>query len=147
MSLFFFVKTGRSNPEVWTVPTATASDNETAPTDAQAGWVFNTDGTIDIYQGGSAYHSDFSSQATTPIADLWMRLTYAAGDAHTSGGLVAGTWYKVVGTGSTLRQFYWDYTFTSGNTTGSVTVDLSTDSGGATIVATGILGGEASVEP
>lgn len=119
-----------------------ATDFQTAPNDAQAGWVFNTDGTLDKVGLGAGFYANFSNKAPSPIADLWVRSSANAGSRPTSGSAL-DTWLQVVG--GLLRAFYWDEGF--GSYTGSEKFELATDSGGVTIVATGYYGGTATVEP
>lgn len=122
-----------------------ATSIKTTPTNATAYWAWNTDGTVDHrtttgisqFRAGIEWHG-------SPSADVWIRFTSNSGVVPS--GVAMNTWLKVYGTSSANRTATWTYTSdTPGNTTGSVKVELSTDSGGSTIVATGYYGGVAQV--
>jgi hypothetical protein len=122
-----------------------SSVSKISPTNALAGWYFES-ATRDIDReqfAGRSYYADWAS-AVPP--DLWIRATNVAGDNPT-GGSGLGTWLPLVGAGSAERFWTWLET-TNGfaTTSGTVMVELSTDSGGVTIVSTGYYRGVASVE-
>lgn len=128
---------------------STASDVVLFPADARAGWRFNTNGTVDRLQLG-AYGQfqngvEWTNLQPSPGREYWIRITANGAVNPTSGNMVIGLWYKLSGTGSAAREFYWDETG-AGTTSGSVQVDIATDSGGSNIVATGYYGGVATVD-
>lgn len=72
----------------------------------------------------------YIAQLSAPTA-IWARLTVTAGTSPTSGSAV-GSWISIAATSAN-----WTWTRSSaGTTTATVTVELSTDSGGSTIVVT-----------
>ena len=126
-----------------------ASHSQGSPDDATAGWTFNTDGTIDKVQSTTTQFQtgvEWTDEQPSPSEDIWIRATNLAGDNPSSGPSL-GTWHKLAGSGAANRTWLWIET-TNGfaSTAGSLTIDLSTDSGGVTIVATGSYRGVASVE-
>lgn len=66
-----------------------------------------------------------------PSNDYWIRATYFSGDSPT-GGNALDVWHKLSGAGSANVQF--DWTGSAGDILGSITVEISSDSGGATIL-------------
>ena len=65
------------------------------------------------------------------IDTIWVRLTVTAGTSPTSGDAV-GSWVSISGT---TANWVWTRS-SSGTTTATVKLELSTDSGGSTIVVT-----------
>lgn len=127
-----------------------ASHATTSPADAEAGWIFNIDGTVDRDDNGSVAQwqdgVEWTDEQDTPTVDMWIRATNDAGDNPSSGPALA-TWHKLQGTSEAVRTWLWEET-TNGfaSTAGTIKVEISTDSGGVTIVATGYYRGVASVE-
>ena len=137
--------------EEWTLAGSSGSptlstDFAISPANAQCGFAFNADGTIDRNQNGStSFFANFSSFATTPRADIWMRLTLDANDFPNVGGLSAGVWYQVVGGSNRVVQWLED-TDGFAVTTGVVKVELCTVGDCSNIVATGYYKGTSSIE-
>lgn len=113
-----------------------------SPTDATAGWDFNSDGTVDneATAGISQFNGGVEWIDLSPTGSYWIRATLNAGNAPDSGTL--GTWLAL----TISRSWRWTITGT-GTTSGSVKIEIATDSGGSTIVATGYYGATATVEP
>lgn len=117
------------------------SDTATDPADAEVGWHFLTDGTIEIEvgPGSNTFFANWNTLAPTPATDYWMRITANAGDAHTT-GISTGSWLKIAGTSSADREFSWRQTTVGILGPGSVKVEISTSATGTPIVATGYYG-------
>ncbi len=126
-----------------------ATDVRTQPTDASAGWRFNTDGTVDKFTSVAGYVQfldgiEYTSEQDAPNRDQWMRATPQSDpDAPTSGS-ATGSWLKVAGSASAAREWLWDETTDGAATTeGSVLVELALDSAGVQVVASGYYDGHA----
>ena len=142
-------------PEVITLSGTTGSpisytDVGEDPGNASVTWIFETDGEVQVLR---LIESDFqyatgvqwSDWQPTPGQDYWIRATNNAG-SNPTGGSGLGTWLKVAGSGSSNRSWVW-FRATVGTTTGSIKVEIATDSGGTDIVATGYYEGAAQVFP
>lgn len=117
-----------------------------------ATWQFETDGEVWTFRdvGSDNQFQDgveFSSKQPNSGKDLWIKATQTGvttpGDAPNVGDST-DSWLKVRGTSSANRSWGWTQTGL-GITEGTVKVDLSTDSGGSTIVATGYYKGTAEI--
>jgi len=86
--------------------------------------------------------TDFISPKSAFDTTLWCRATNNTG-SNPTGGSGLGTWLTLVPGGSD-RLWSWTRT-TIGTTSGSIKVDIATDSGGSNIVATGYYAGSAEV--
>lgn len=126
-----------------------SSDLENSPTNALAGWRFQTNGTVyrvvsDTYtqfQDGTEWNDGQDS----PAGDFWIRATLSSGDAPTSGPTL-GSWHKVSGSGSTNRTWEWEETFNGdASTAGTLQIDISSESDGTPIEDTGYYRGNATV--
>ena len=124
------------------------------PTVPEAGWRFLADGTVDGKDGfgTGTWQQEFdgvqwTSAQDAPTQDRWIRFTYESGDSP-DGGSSLNTWHKLVGTGEGTRSVTWSETGGGFNTTdGRVKVEISSDSGGSTILGTGYYRGRADSEP
>lgn len=133
--------------EVITLSGTTGSPNANStikldPTDADCSWIFNTDGTIDKvsttgtaqFQAGVEWCSD-----SPPTGSYWLRATSYSGSSPTTGTL--GSWLALTST----RTFQWYQSVVGTTGVGVIKVEIATDSGGSTIVATGYYQGNATV--
>ncbi|MEE8599348.1 MAG: hypothetical protein V3S69_07595 [Dehalococcoidales bacterium] len=125
-----------------------ATDSIPSPTNAQAGWRFNVDGTLERFRLNDGPPYDFRNQGVEwnnkdPGIDYWIRALNDAGDNPTSGPAL-NTWLALAGAGEAAREWLWLETGTS-TTAGTLQIDIATDSGGSTIVATGFYRGFALV--
>lgn len=152
----FGVQLGSSSGPVYTLSGTTgtpniASDAQTSPTNAQAGWTFRTDGTVDEEEGAANFTQfqdgvEWTDEQDTPTVDIWIRAQNDAGDNPTTGPSL-NTWHVLQGSGEADRQWRWiEITDGFASTSGTLQIDISTDSGGSTIVATGYYRGVASTE-
>lgn len=128
-----------------------AGDSAIDPADARAGWYFRTDGTVDRFSNGVLTQfqagSEWSNFQPTPGTDYWIRATLNNGTAPNIGSSLT-TWHRLSGTGEADRDWQWEQTTIGQFLTDSVKVEISTDSGGSTIVATGYYGiSDVLVEP
>lgn len=116
--------------------------SKVSPTDANAGFIFNSDGTIDTYNfsGLVQFAAGVQWIDQTPSGSYWIRATANAGNGADTG--TYNTWLAL----TTNRSWLWTITGI-GTTGGSVKIEIATDAAGATIVATGYYGGSATVEP
>ena len=99
-------------------------------------WTFRTDGKFnenlndDVQNLNLVKDWYIPTQAVT--TDHWVRLTVTAGtDPNGTDSLLKDTWYRL----NASRKFQWERS-TSGTTTATVTLEISSDSGGSTIVGT-----------
>ena len=132
----------------------TLTDNALSPADAQAVWLFQNDGEVwrmRFVQSDSQYQAGVSwtDWQPTPGQDYWIKATQSGvtspGDVPDTGDTL-NTWHKVAGSGAGHRSWGWTETGL-GTTSGTVRVDISTDSSGTPIVATGYYKGVALAEP
>jgi len=125
------------------------TDFALSPLNAQAHWEFRTDGSLwKMALRGSdiQFQSGVQWCASTPLGEYWARWTFNANDVHNVGS-ASGTWRKIAGSGAGVQYFGWlETTDGFATTEGSVKVEIASDSGGSTIVATGYYGGKADVE-
>lgn len=106
-------------------------------------WKFSPDGNTWYLDSDSTYigagdelewipwSGDEVLNTVPPSNDYWIRGTYFSGDAPT-GGNALDVWHKLSGAGSANVQF--DWTGSAGDISGSITVEISSDSGGGTIL-------------
>lgn len=104
-------------------------------------WTFVNNGTLfkdgDLFQAGTQWNVN----QPTPEKDYWLRATQASGDAPTTGTL--GSWQKIAGEGSAASLVYrWTVTPGTDDLLGIIKVELSTNSAGTNIVATGYYGAD-----
>lgn len=91
--------------------------------------------------------TDFTDGYPTPGADTWIRATLLSGTSP-NGGNSLNTWHQVTGAMGVTRAWAWTRTAVgdgAGTTTGSLTVEIATDSGGSNVVATGTYTGESEI--
>lgn len=101
-------------------------------------WKFTPTGTSTYIDNGSEVPLSGVWCDPSPINDYWIRGTYESGDAVT-GGNSLGVWYKVSGAGSDDVEYQW----TSASAyNGTIKVEISSDSSGSVVLATGYYGGE-----
>lgn len=131
------------------------NDFAISPSDASVLWrLSNTSGNLEYSIGGGGYTQIGSEwcEGGAPTQDWWVRFTsdpYLSLDEapnHPSSSTL-NTWLKVGGTSSSIRYFGWQET-TNGfaMTRGQVKVEIASDSGGSTIVATGYYRSQCDVE-
>lgn len=121
---------------------------QTDPTNATAGWVFNTNGNMQRWTGNPASLAawepatdEWSDPSKTGIgSEYWIRFTSYSGTSPT-GGSSLNVWHAL----STERSVLWERTVI-GFITGIAKVEISSDSSGTPIVATGYYEGRAEVE-
>jgi hypothetical protein len=111
---------------------------------ATAGWNFNTDGTVDKVEGGTVTQFqdgiEWDVNQDVPVDDYWLRATVNTGDAPTTGN--TGVWNKISGASSANYVLRWTKTVSGSH---SVKIEIASDSGGSTIVATGYYGCDLTV--
>jgi hypothetical protein len=125
------------------------SDSQTSPTDSDVYWEFNTSGQVWKHDTTGTQLNDgveFTDEQDSPTVDLWIKATLDNGDAPTSGPALGSWWQVTGGSGSTRRWTWTETTDGFATTAGTIKVELSTDSGGTPVVATGYYRGTASVE-
>lgn len=118
----------------------TVSDFAIFPATAEAGWRFNLDGSVDKNGGGT--YTQFNKYTEwvspkSPATTYYIRATNYSGSNPDSGTL--GSWDAL----TTTREWKWVRS-AYGLTSGTLKVEIATDAGGASIVATGYY--NASVE-
>lgn len=154
MSLFWQVAGMGTNPRVVTLSGSSGTPNTSVcidadPNDTTAGWLFNTNGSVQRYNGNPPVLVGFQVGvewiSASPLIDYWIRFTTESGDAA-NGGDSLGIWHQVGGAGASNRSVLWEQTVI-GTRAGTAKVEIATDSGGSTIVATGYYSGSAEVEP
>ena len=108
------------------------TDEGAATTTYGVNIIFQTDGGLDVTRTINADSLDVDTYSPDP-SGLWVRCTHNAGNDMTAGATRA-TWHAL----SSARTFTMSYTSGGGNDqiTGNFTFELSTDSGGASVVAT-----------
>ena len=124
-------------------PNDQPSSTQSSPQDAEAGWTFASDGTVSYYEiiaGNTTFQSGVEWCNQTPGQTYYIRATSYSGDAPDTGPAMF-TWNAL----TTTRTWTWQVTGASGTSTGVIKVDISTDSGGDVIVATGYYSGYAEV--
>lgn len=124
----------------------TSLDFAISTANASVYWAFNADGTIDRIktQGSDVYEIFGPTQwcNQTPESNHWIRFTHNAGDTSNFGS-ASGTWWLL----TTAIGHGWEETRNGYFTTsGSSKVEISSDSGGGNIEATGYYGGTAEIE-
>jgi len=124
----------------------TSTDFAISTNNASVYWAFNADGTVDrIKTQGTDIFEIFGPNQwcnTDPALNYWIRFTHNAGDAANLGNS-SGTWFAMSGANG---QGWQETTNGFATHSGSSKVEISTDSGGSTIVATGYYGGTAEIE-
>ena len=112
-----------------------------SPADADMYWAVHSNGRLgrygptgEIYLGGGEWCNNIP-----PTESYWVRATVYAGTTPSSGTI--GSWEALTST----RQWHWDR-ISVGTTSGTLKIEIATDSGGSTIVATGYYEGQAIVE-
>ena len=118
------------------------------PATVNAGWKFLTDGTMQRYiTDGQSYSSwspdpmEWAFPARAGIGNrYWIKATSNVADDPNSGNSV-GTWHAL----TSDVEFVWQRS-ALGTKSGSVKIEIATDSGGSNIVATGYYGGSATVD-
>lgn len=98
--------------------TQSASRSVTDPSNANAGWRFNADGTVDRRQGSWSYNHDWCDPTGgTPGDDFEIRCTVDSGSTPT--GSSTGSWLSLASTCS------WSLSQTSvGSKTASLTIEI-----------------------
>lgn len=126
----------------------TFSEFDISPGQAKAEWEFRADGTVwqDKANSASSQYAagvSWNSGQPSPDRDYWIRFTANAGDAPDVISHTIGTWAQL----NTTRWVGWEVIGLGFQiSSGSVKVDIATDSGGSNIVATGYYGGTADME-
>lgn len=144
--------TGGAGSDTITLSGTSGSPNartasETSPTDSYMEWSFETDGTVDTNRsdtGSTQFQTgvEWNASQPTPTATYYIKATLSAGTTPTSGSTMT-TWLAL-----TTRR-WWRWTETRNGfytTTGTLKIEIATDSGGTNIVATGYYRGTAAVE-
>lgn len=101
-------------------------------------WKFTPAGSSTYIDDGSELPLDGVWCDPSPINDYWIRGTYESGDAVT-GGNSLGVWYKVSGAGSDDVEYQWS---SASAYSGVIKIEISSDSSGSVVLATGYYGGE-----
>ena len=128
----------------------------TATTSATAQWQFQFGGAVvrSVACSNTNYQTniewvDLGHRNVTP--DIWIRATQNAGSSvPNAGGPALNTWWKLHGSSGASRTWGWfrgGFDTTPGTYTGSIKIELSRNSSGTDIVATGFYGGTATVNP
>lgn len=121
-------------------PNQATADN-TSPTSSTAGWKFQTSGQLQRTTGTGAY-ANFQAgvQWCNRPASLYIRATLDSGNAPDNGPTL-NTWVIT----TTEREWTWDRSAV-GTNSGTLQIDIATDSGGTDIIATGYYQGSATVD-
>ena len=125
------------------------TDLRVSTDDAQAVWWFRTDGTVDKDTSDDPAEQfrdgiEYTSEQDDPPDDLWIRATAQNDPDAPNLGAALDTWLKLVGAAESDREWGWEEA-AIGTTEGSVLVELSTDSAGDQVVASGYYKGSAEV--
>lgn len=126
-----------------------ANDFDIDPASLSAGWEFRSDGNMRREQsGGYAAYDPTPLDAwasRNPITGIgnryWIRATNNSGTDPDTGPALS-TWHAL----STTREWTWTRS-SIGTTSGSIKVEIASDSGGTNIVATGYYGGQVTIDP
>ncbi len=112
------------------IPIAELEDAEVSPTNPSASIALETDGTLTPTGNGTVTGPNWFLPTTGGIGtSYWVRLTLDSGTSPTSGDVV-GSWLQITAS----RNWAWART-TVGITAAVCTLEISSDSGGATVVA------------
>jgi len=123
------------------------SEFDLSPGQALAEWQFLSDGRVfrNFHNKSSTQYSagvQWVNTQQSPFGDYWIRATANADDLPDT-GYALGTWWAL----TTTRYWGWEVTGSGfQHSSGSVKVEIATDSGGTNIVATGYYGGTADME-
>lgn len=113
-----------------------------SPTDAESGWRFNSDGSVDRNEDGvyTQFAAGVEWNEATPVGNYYLRATNDSGDNPTSGTL--GTWQLM----NVDIEYTWTETGTA-QTDGTIKVEIAADTSpiGSTILATGYYKGDSTV--
>lgn len=123
-------------------PNTTIDNAGSAPASAEAGFLFLTTGGVTAHRfitGDAAFQAGTEWCNQAPVGSYWIRFTSNTG---TDPSIAMNTWLAL----TTQRDCVWQAGTAAETVTGSVKVEIASDSGGATIVATGYYGGTAIVE-
>ena len=121
---------------------------------ARAEWEFRVNGTVwkeTLSSGFVQYQNgvEWVDSQDSPVADVWIKATQSGlstpGDAPNVGATL-NTWHKLHGSGEALRYWGWSQAGI-GVWDGTIRVDISTESDGTPIVATGYYRGSALALP
>lgn len=123
-------------------------DKENTPTNALAGWRWQTDGDVEriVADVWTIFNSGTEWIDSGPVNDYWIQATNDSGDSPTSGPTLA-TFHKVAGSGSAQREWTWAETSDPpgfASTAGTLQIDISNESDGTPILDTGFYSGTAS---
>jgi hypothetical protein len=110
----------------------TAVHNTVTPTQANAGWRFNTNGSIDIRVGASytVNQNWFNPNSTNIGNQYWARATLSSGTSP--GGDVVGSWLAL----TSAREWNLSQSIV-GLTTCTLTIAIASDAAGTNIVGSG----------
>lgn len=133
-----------------------ATSFKVSPTNAYAGWRFNTDGTIDKMNSQTTATFNltnnqqwFQPTGTAP-ATYYIRATVASGTGPTYGRSSSNPTVGTIGSWealSTERSWYSSRTLdSSGGSYSKLTIEIASDSGGTNIVTTGTFDIEVEIE-
>jgi len=121
-------------------------DFETFPTDAAAGWSFQSSGDLTKASGAAYnqpewYGSALDTTHQTPDQTYYIRATLDSGVAPSTGPAL-NTWLSL----ASSRAWVWSQSGL-GTTEGTLKIEIASDALGTDIVATGYYEGSAEVEP
>ncbi len=120
------------------------SDTQVFPDDAVAGWIFHADGRVQQFPGtffnqGTEWTNEYPSSPN----NTWIRATLESGSDAVDGNSASTNTWLSLGGGSN-RRWTWETTGL-GTTAGTVYIEISTDSSGSPVVASGYYRGNAVV--
>lgn len=133
----------QAGPEIITLSGSSGTPNSATCVQpsgtARAGWRFQTDGSLD--RNNCAVYSTFGNEWSNknPPGTYYIRGQLDSGSNPTSGPTL-GNWHVL----TTEREWEWTQSSTGSNT-GTLQIDIATDSGGTNIVATGYYEGDAEI--
>lgn len=118
---------------LFNIPVLGVYDTETDPADAYAGFTFYADGTAAVEGNDATIDSPpnwHTPSGGTPGNSYWIRVSVTAGSNPNFSNPGVGSWLAM----SSTRAWTWRQT-TVGSNTATVTIEISSDSGGSTVVA------------
>lgn len=128
----------------------TATCTTSGATSARSIWTFQSAGGVvyDLACANTTYQSGvewIDAAHKPPATNIWIRATADTGSVPNDGSDALNTWLVLVGPGQSNKSWKWFRSFADpGTYQGSVKVELSTDSSGTNIIATGWYGGTAT---
>jgi hypothetical protein len=148
MSLFFLLPVGGGTTFTYNLAGGPVSVTAGGPSDGNTMFRFNSDGTVDVSAGASSSTNYSPDNALTDWivpninhedSDHWIRATdngaKTATDWQYTAEAVFGSWAKLTGTSEQALELGYISVASSIDHSASILIEISTDSGGSTVVA------------